>query len=286
MAGGGGKIKLLRLGAYADHGVNISLISHPGTVPDAALVRTTAYSRQEAIYHGRAAHAAAAPWDGINALDALVTAYSALGLLRQQCRPGDLLQAQITDGGAAPNVIHARAAGVFVTRAPTRARLRCLRQRVQGCLAAGAEAAGARLEVVEQGAYADHVPNRVLGRAYTRWWNALGLGKEREIPGEADLDEEKGRSGASTDQGDISYAMPSLCVGFRIPGGPGGGGPHSPEFAKAAGTREAFCMALDVAKALAATAVDVLTAEGMLKEVQEAWERDMRDGEDSGPSLQ
>jgi metal-dependent amidase/aminoacylase/carboxypeptidase family protein len=35
--GGGGKIKLLDAGAYKDHDVDISLISHPGISPDSAL---------------------------------------------------------------------------------------------------------------------------------------------------------------------------------------------------------------------------------------------------------
>lgn len=39
LEGGGGKIKLLNAGAYRDHEVDISLITHPGITPDAALVR-------------------------------------------------------------------------------------------------------------------------------------------------------------------------------------------------------------------------------------------------------
>lgn len=38
-------------------------------------------------YHGKAAHAAAYPWEGINALDAAVLAYNNLSVLRQQLRP-------------------------------------------------------------------------------------------------------------------------------------------------------------------------------------------------------
>jgi len=69
--GGGGKIKLLEAGAYTDHNVDISLISHPGPAHNAALVRTTAYKQFQVEYFGKEAHAAAMPWEGINALDAL-----------------------------------------------------------------------------------------------------------------------------------------------------------------------------------------------------------------------
>lgn len=37
-------------------------------------MRTAAYSSFKVEYHGKEAHAAAAPWEGINALDALITA--------------------------------------------------------------------------------------------------------------------------------------------------------------------------------------------------------------------
>lgn len=295
--GGGGKIKLLRAGAYRDHGVDVSLMGHPGITADSALSRTTAYARFRVEYQGREAHAAANPWLGINALDALVVAYNALSVLRQQTMPGDIIQGHITDGGAAPNIIHARAAGVFVARADTRARLRQLRPKVDACFEAGARATGARLVVTEEGAYADHVPNRVLARRYTRYWNELvplpppgGDDDGRDpyepptsrIPLDQDRDEARGVTRASTDQGDVSYEMPSLHVGFSIVPGPGGQGPHNPEFATAAGTRDAFARCLRVAKALAGTALDVLTQDGLVEEVKRAWEKDMeRYGKDS-----
>lgn len=69
--GGGGKIKLLDAGAYSDHKVDINLTSHPGPRRDSVLGKTTAYSNFKVEYFGKEAHAAAAPWEGINALDAL-----------------------------------------------------------------------------------------------------------------------------------------------------------------------------------------------------------------------
>ena len=63
--GGGGKIKLLNAGAYKDNDVDISLITHPGISPNAALVRTAAYSGFIVEYFGKEAHAAARPWDGV-----------------------------------------------------------------------------------------------------------------------------------------------------------------------------------------------------------------------------
>lgn len=280
--GGGGKIKLIQKGAYRDHKVDVSLMSHPGITYDCAVMRTTAYTRFQVEYFGREAHAAANPWLGINALDALVTAYNALSVLRQQTMPGDIIQGQITDGGAAPNIIHAHAAGVFVVRADTKARLRELRAKVDACFEAGAKATGARLKMTPLQEYADHVPNWSLARSYTRYFNSFILERKdpyepptSRIPLDQDVDEARGVSRASTDQGDVSYEMPSLHVGFSILPGPEGQGPHNPDFAVAAGTRDAFERCLRVGKALAGTALDVMTNKGLFEEVQVSWRKDM-----------
>lgn len=237
---------------------------------------TTAYQSLRVAYRGREAHAAASPWLGINALDALVTAYNALAVLRQQTMPGDVIQGHITDGGLRPNVIHAHAAGAFVVRARTQARLDALLEKVRGCFAAGAAATGAALDLRRGAAYRDHVPNRALGAAYARRFNALAPPAGSVIATDPELDALRGRSGASTDQGDVSHALPSLSAGFAIPPGPEGNGPHSPDFTHASGTREAFARALRVAKALAGVAVDVLTVDGLLGRVQKEWEDNVR----------
>lgn len=234
-------------------------------------MRTAAYRSFSVSYTGRAAHAAASPWLGINALDGLITAYNALSALRQQTRPGDIIQGNITHGGLRPNIIHAFAAGDFVVRADTRAGCDELFERARACFEAGALSSGAKLAIEHTGAYADHVPNGVLARTYRALFNELGGG----IPG-PEVDEVQGRTRASTDQGDVSYALPSLSAGFWIRPGEGGSGPHSPSFEGAAGTREAFGLGLRVGKGLAGTAVEVLTREGLVEEVWREFEREVK----------
>ncbi|OQN97520.1 hypothetical protein B0A48_16673 [Cryoendolithus antarcticus] len=268
--GGGGKIKLLNAGAYSDHAVDVSIMAHPGTSDDAALVRTAAYTSLKVEYHGKEAHAAARPWDGINALDALVTAYNAIAVLRQQTQPGDIIQMQITNGGLRPNIIHAYASGQFVVRSSSQARLDALVVRVKACFEAGATATGATLKVTQGSSYKDHVPNAALGRTYRHFWNQIAHIHNR-IP-EGQIDILIAPTQASTDQGDISHAMPSLHAGFwiRSEGEDGTqlGGPHTPDFAKAAATEEAHGCAMQVAIALAATAVEVLVNEKLLEQVK------------------
>jgi amidohydrolase len=267
--GGGGKIKLLDAGAYKDHKVDVSLISHPGIVNDSAVMRTAAIQSFKVEYFGREAHAAAAPWEGINALDALIVGYNGLSVLRQQTMPGDIIQGHITDGGLATNIIHAYAAGTFVVRADTKRRLSELYEKVVNCFKAGATATGAKLKITRVSSYADHVPNLALGRVYRDAFNQLGGAIEEE-----GLDYEHGKTQASTDQGDISYAMPSLNAGFwiRSPGA----GPHTPGFTEAARTRESFECALRVGKGLAMTGLEVLMRKGLVEEVKKEWEESMK----------
>ena len=269
--GGGGKIKLLDAGAYKDNGVDISLISHPGIGPDGALMRTAAYTAFKVEYFGKEAHAAARPWDGINALDALITAYNAISVLRQQTQPGDVIQGHITNGGLRPNIIHAYSAGRFVVRSSTRARRQALLKRVYACFEAGATATGAELKITIGGSYDNHMPNKALGRSYRYFFNRLG----GEIPRE-DIDLIEGATMASTDQGNISYAMPSISPQFWIRSedkdGSQLGGPHTPDFEKAARTEEAHEKAMRVGKTLAGTAVDVLTRPELLDEVKKEFE--------------
>lgn len=280
--GGGGKIKCLAAGAYAD--VDVSIISHPGILNNSPMVRTTAYTHLDVTYHGRAAHAANSPWLGINALDALVVAYGAVSALRQQTRPDDVIGLQITDGGSRPNIIHERAAGVAVLRAATASRLRVLQEKVESCFRGAAEATGARVQISAVSGYMDHVPNAVLAASYRRYWEALPDVPGPALPPQGQLTWVK----ASTDQGDLSHALPSMNVSFAIPPGEARGQPHSPDFERASGTRGAFARAMRVAKAMAGTATDVCATPGLLEEVRRQWRRDMeevsgadRQGQDS-----
>jgi metal-dependent amidase/aminoacylase/carboxypeptidase family protein len=267
---GGGKIRCLEAGAYRD----VTMISHPGISNNSALVRTTAFVHLEVSYYGRPSHAANSPWLGINALDALIIAYSAVSALRQQTRPDDVIGLQITNGGNKPNIIHEYAAGVAVLRAASAANLKQLQQKVEACFRAGAEATGARLEIKAIPGYKDHVPNRVLANVFSRYWKELpGPMPDPPLPPEGQYTWVK----ASTDQGNLSYALPSINVSFAIPPGELGGQPHSRDFEKASGTVGAFSRAMRVAKAMAATATDLYRIPDLLARVKDQWRRDMVD---------
>ncbi len=123
-------------------------------------------------------------------------------------------------------------------RSASRARLDALKARVVRCLEAGATATGARLEITpSKYSYLNHVPNRALGGVYERYFNELG----GEIPAGYTAVTQ-----ASTDQGNVSHVLPSLHGNFWIRSedeeGSQLGGPHTPDFEKAARSEESYVL--------------------------------------------
>jgi len=139
----GGKVFMASRGAFDD--LDVAMLVHPGN-RDAAVTYALACLELSVQYFGRAAHAAARPEAGINALDALVIAYNSVSALRQHIRESARIHGIITDGGQAVNVVPERSAASFLLRAEDDDYLEELKEKVLACFRAGAEATGARLE--------------------------------------------------------------------------------------------------------------------------------------------
>jgi len=245
--GGGGKVRLAEAGAFA--GLDAALMFHPSCRTQ-LVRRSLAMVALEVSYHGRAAHAAAAPHLGRNALDGVVLAFSGIGALRQQLRDEVRIHGVITAGGKAPNVIPDFAAASFMVRALDEAYLAEVVRRVEGCLRGAAEASGTEVHIQRIGpAYAPFRPNYPLVEVFRRELALVGVEEA------AGADEYEGM--ASTDVGNVSQLLPTLHPEVAIcredvPG-------HSPEFAAAANTAEAYEVMLRVCKALASTGLAVLS---------------------------
>lgn len=151
---GGGKIRLLDNGAYK--GVNACLMVHPATLPpgQANLLSVAkspeggflANDKVRVTFTGKPAHAAAAPWEGINALDAVVAAYVNISLLRQQILPSQRVHGIIVNGGDRPNIIPWSASVDYYIRSPTMATLKPLTEKVVKCFEAAATATGCKVD--------------------------------------------------------------------------------------------------------------------------------------------
>jgi amidohydrolase len=246
--GGGGKILMLERGAFDD--VHAAMMVHPW--PTERLTGSClAVAHFDVRYFGREAHASAAPWEGVNAQDALTVAQVAIGLLRQQLPPGDQVHGVVTHSSAAANVIPANVTARYMARSRTAAGLAALRPRVNACFEAGALATGCAVEFEELAPEYSHMePDPALLRAYRA--NAEALGRHFEAD-----DEGVPLPTFSTDMANVSLAVPTIHPLMAIE--THGAVNHQHEFAAACVTPSADAAVRDGAVALAWTAIDAAT---------------------------
>jgi len=261
--GGGGKIRLLEAGVF--DGVDATLSSHPfsnRTVIPAASPKGESWSLAMVgyryMYHGKAAHAAAYPEQGINALNAVIHLFTGIDALRQHLRDDVRIHGVITDGGTAPNVVPEFAAANFMLRSRDG---RYLSDEVVGKVRQVAEGAaamtGSRLEIEEFYPFYENVqPNVTLAQAMGANAQALGMKLDEPIPG-------RPGSGASTDFGNVSQAMPGFELRYAVSETPVPS--HTRQMQETAVTDLALNNALLVAKTLSLTASDLLLDAAMVE---------------------
>lgn len=253
--GGGGKNILHREGFF--DGIDAMMLIYPG-MDNIAHSRTVGATRVQFAYFGKAAHAAARPELGINALDAMMLAFNGIGALRQQLPSEVRVHAIITKGGTLPQVIPDHTTGVFTVRANDAATLERVIRRVDACLTGAALMTGARLERSWR-----ETPGRALlgnfaiAQSFER--NLRDLGRTTRPRDEL--------SGAwSGDTGNVSWFVPTIqpqmaMTGRDVP-------PHSHEFHAASIGPAAEACILDSAKAMAMTAIDLISDKELLAQAK------------------
>src|SRR5215212_8872206 len=241
---GGGKVLLLNAGTFDD--IAATVMIHPGPI-DIARARSLALSQVEVTYRGKAAHAAVAPYLGVNAADAITLAQTAIGLLRQQFAPGQMAHGIVTEGGQAANVIPARAVLQYIMRATDATSLRHLEDKMADCFLAGAIATGCDYEVEEtEPPYDELAPDRWLADVFRGEMVRLGRAPiGEEIEAAVPL--------GSTDMGNITQVMPGIhpVVGVDADGA----SVHQPGFAAAAASPSGDKAVIEGAVMLARTVV-------------------------------
>jgi amidohydrolase len=244
--GGGGKIDLINAGYFAN--VHAAMMIHPWPT-ERLEAQCLAVDHFDVTFSGKEAHASAAPWEGVNALDALTISQVALGLLRQQLPPGDQVHGITVTSGAAANIIPSAALGRFMARSVSVDRLAALRERINACFEAGALATGATVRIEELGSQFSHMESDydVLAH-YRRAAESLGRSFQLDDDGVA-------KPTISTDMANVSLVVPSIHPLLMIP--TNGAVNHQPEFTASCITPAADAAVLDGAIALALTGVGV-----------------------------
>ena len=259
--GGGGKVKLLQEGGF--DGIDaVLMIHHHGhesgsavTWPDGTSLATNGLTFE---FHGKPAHAAADPENGVNALNAIIQTFEGIDALRQHITMDARIHGIITHGGDAVNVVPKYARCQFGIRAARSDYLDELIGKVRNIAEGAALMTGCELTVTgRQFPYADKRPSYVLGRRFHEHMGAAGIDLSHAP---------SGRTMASTDLGNVSQVIPSVTGYFAISHEPIPG--HSQEVLDASGSDYGYDQLVKVSTAMAWTTLDALLDPSL---TQEAW---------------
>lgn len=256
----GGKIIMAKKGAFND--LDAAIIVHPETF-DAASSNALTCQNLYIDFFGKSVHASAGPERGINALDAMILSYNAIGALRQQMRSTSRVHGIITDGGKAANVIPDHTRAEFIVRATDDEYLDELEDKVLNCFIGAAQATGCRLEYRwDEHRYAAMRSNLALAQLYAD--NIKIIGRTARIP-------TAGAGGGSTDMGNVSQVAPAIHAMISI--ARRGVSIHSKDFLDAAASESGIQGMVDAAKAVAGMIVDLTTSPDTMQKVKEEFEK-------------
>lgn len=249
----GAKVYLVKSGVFDD--VDAAMMFHPGC-SNCYHVESLACRDYRFVFHGHSVHASTEPWEGRNALDAVIQTFNSINALRQYLKDDVRIHGIISEGGLAPNVIPDRATADFIIRARDSSYLSEVVEKVVAC-ARGAEAAtGTTLEVTESGhPYDAMISNRVMADLFEESLRETGY--NIESPHGTGLD--------SMDMGNVSRVTPSIhpMVAITEQWIPG----HTHEFSALCNSDEAYHIMLNVGQAMAITGHKILKDRELQKSI-------------------
>ena len=257
----GAKCAMAAGGDFNDLDAALMVHPHDGNYTTTVSLALTAL---QVSFFGKTSHAAAAPWEGVNALDALLLTFSNVNAMRLEVTPDVRMHGIITKGGEAPNIIPDFSQGRFYLRAARRATLNKVVERFQACAQAGALASGCRVEVQEYETSFDDMNNNLpmSERFRDLMVNELGSGPFLPAP----------EHFGSIDMGNVSHVIPAIHALIDIADG-AKLTPHTAEFARAACTPYADQALIRAGKGLALTGLDLLQDAAFRARAREAFER-------------
>lgn len=244
--------------------VDFALCVHPGSGSEDGLsTRNYACAPVDVEFWGKPAHAAGCPQDGINALDAQILTYAAIGVLRQQLTDRIRIHGVIVEGGTAPNVIPEYTKAKYYIRAADIDTLHELYEKVENIVKGSALQTGCTSSMK---LYQNLVENMVLTPSldaiYEKYITELGNTvkhvEDVVMPG-------------SSDVGNISQVVPTIQPHISITDVQIAG--HSQDMVNASCSQKAMDAIVKGAKALAFTALELFENPEELVKVKEehAW---------------
>lgn len=255
---GSAKGSFVREGYFDD--VDVALCAHPGY----RYTPTLEYLANDPVdikFYGRASHAAGAPEDGINALEAVIQVYNSINALRLHLPKDVNIHGIITHGGEAANVIPEFASARFYLRAANRQTLNTVYRKVENIVKAAALATGCTYEFgLFQNAVDNVIPTPLFDEVFFRQVEAIG------IP-EAEIERQVRNSLGSSDVGNVSQVIPTIQPTVSISDEYIAG--HSEEFKAAARSQKGLDSIGIVAELLARTTLELLLQPKLLDNIKQ-----------------
>ncbi len=252
----GYKVEMVKQGIFKE--VDAALMVH-GDKANYKCTKSLAVTPIGLIFHGKAAHASAEPWAGVNALDAMQLLFAGLNAMRQQVRPDARIHGFIAEGGYAPNIIPDRTSGRFNVRAGDRAYCDELHERFMNVVKGACLMTGAEFEEYYYAPKYDQMNNNeTLAFRAADYAEMLGAEKYKYEPD----------SFGSIDMGDVSNQCPAIHMLIDLTGGKNIA-VHTKEFSECARSPLADEQIIRAGKALALTGYDVLSDEKYRAKVKE-----------------
>ena len=250
----GGKVNFVDAGEFA--GVDLAVLCHPGSYWS----RSGASLALEPVqfeFFGKSSHAASAPEQGINALDAALVTMTAVNALREHVRSDARIHGIVADGGRAANIVPDYAKVQYYVRATKKGYLTQLVERVKNCGRAGALATGCEVKITRfETAYDNMLTNETLSDLFGAVLKEH-YGIEQEPPR---------ATFGSTDLGNVSLVCPAVQPMFDITGDRSVAA-HTREMADCTQTPYAADNMERAACAMAITAARVMADPALLKAV-------------------
>jgi aminobenzoyl-glutamate utilization protein B len=287
------KTYMLRDGLFED--VDVVLSWHASDRTGASYSYSKAVAGARFTFKGLPAHASASPHQGRSALDGIELMNVGVNYLREHVPQDSRIHYVVTDGGAQPNVVPPIASSWYYVRADRHDTVERVFGRIVDIARGAALMTGTEMTYVVDGDAHEVLPNRALSSLIHRNLEIVGPPRfddaERAFARETQKDlatipdaplfegieavpEEPEQRASSTDQGDLSWHVPtgSLVVASYAYGAPG----HSWQVAASTGMSIGEKAMTVAAKTLAKTGLDLLVDPALLEEARRSF-RDVRD---------
>ncbi|XP_057313982.1 xaa-Arg dipeptidase-like [Hydractinia symbiolongicarpus] len=255
---GDGKTRMIAKGVFDEP--DICMMSHPAPY-EIPIPMWLAACDLKISFKGKASHAAAAPWEGINALDAAVACYNNVSMLRQQMKTTSRVHCTIVKGGDKPNIIPEYAEMHYFIRGLTDADKTDLYQKVTNCAKGAAEATGCTVEFAINCEMSSINTNKILIELYISNAKSLGVSFNDE--------DQVTKLLAGSDMGDVTQIKPSIHPLYRIQTA---GANHTHKFTQATGDVINQLPTLNSAKSMAMTAIDVICKPELMEDIKKSFQ--------------